>query len=56
MDESAYQAGWKLRLRAAHGASLNVEERAAYEAGLRQLHEWNTSRAIWQHYDRRGQW
>jgi hypothetical protein len=39
MDETAYQAWWRLHLRVARGESLNVEERAAYEAGLVQLQQ-----------------
>jgi len=39
MDEPSYRAWWPLHLRVARGESLEGEERAAYEAGLAQLHQ-----------------
>jgi hypothetical protein len=39
MDETTYQTWWALHLRAVRGETLNAEEQAAYQAGLRQLHE-----------------
>ena len=39
MDETTFQTWWALHLRAVRGETLNAEERDAYEAGLRQLHE-----------------
>jgi hypothetical protein len=38
MDEPAYRAWWALHLRVARGESLDAADRAAYEAGLKQLH------------------
>lgn len=39
MDETTYHAWWALHLRAARGESLNPQEQATYEAGLRQMHQ-----------------
>jgi hypothetical protein len=39
MDEKAYRTWWELHLRVARGESLNPEEVAAYEVGLKQLHQ-----------------
>jgi uncharacterized protein involved in exopolysaccharide biosynthesis len=39
MDEPSYRAWWALHLRVVRGESLDAEERAAYEAGLAQLHQ-----------------
>ena len=38
MDEATYRKWWPLHLRAVSGEALSVEERAAYEMGLRELH------------------
>jgi len=37
MDEQTYASWWPLHLRAVRGETLNVEERARYEAGLSTL-------------------
>jgi hypothetical protein len=39
MDENSYRAWWEFHRRAANGEPLTAEERAVYEAGLKQLHE-----------------
>ena len=39
MVETTYKTWWILHLRMARGKNLNTEEQAAYEAGLRQLHQ-----------------
>src|SRR5262249_61410867 len=39
MDENSYRAWWEFHRRAANGERLTAEERAGYEAGLKQLHE-----------------
>ena len=37
MNAAQYEAWWQLHLRAARGERLSLKERAAYEAGARQL-------------------
>ena len=39
MDETAYQAWWRLHLRATRGEALAPEEQTIYESGLGKLHE-----------------
>jgi hypothetical protein len=39
MEDLKYETWWKLHERAVRGETLNHDERAAYEAGLRELHE-----------------
>ena len=43
MDETTYHTWWALHLRTTRGEHLNSEEQAAYEAGLRQLQQEETS-------------
>src|SRR5438067_12555449 len=38
MEEQTYKAWWPLHLRVAKGEELNPEERARYEAGLKQMY------------------
>ncbi len=37
MDQISYEQWWRLHVRAARGESLDMAERAAYEAGLAHL-------------------
>lgn len=39
MDENTYKTWWPLHLRVARGEKLTAEERATYNAGLKQLHQ-----------------
>ena len=39
MDDNSYSAWCPLHVRAAKGDTLNAEERALYEEGVRRLHE-----------------
>ena len=39
MDEQTYKKWWPLHLRVAKGEKLSGEERTAYEAGLKHLHD-----------------
>ena len=39
MDEATFKSWWSLHLRVARREQLSLDERAHYEAGLRQLHQ-----------------
>jgi cell division protein FtsB len=39
MDETTYYSWWALHLRVARGESLNSQEQATYDVGLRQMHQ-----------------
>jgi len=39
VDDTTYKRWWPLHLRIACGESLNSQEQADYESGLKQLHE-----------------